>query len=49
VASPDGDPVVRAARSGRQEDAVSLGEDLAEEILSLGAAEILERLREEEA
>jgi hydroxymethylbilane synthase len=45
VASPEGERFLRASREGMEPDA--LGRALAEELLAAGAAEILQRVREE--
>jgi len=41
VASPDGTQTVRGVKSGRSSHAVSLGKELADELLAQGADKIL--------
>jgi hydroxymethylbilane synthase len=41
VADPDGVRLLRGTRAGRADDAASIGEQLAQELIGLGAAEIL--------
>lgn len=46
VATPDGSRLVRGQTSGSRSEAVKLGRELAEELLVMGAEEILQRFRE---
>jgi hydroxymethylbilane synthase len=43
VASPDGSEIVRAQQSGPAQDAVRLGQQLADDLLARGAGRILRR------
>ena len=46
VASADGFEIIRSTATGAPEDAVSLGQSLAEKMLKLGAGNLLEHLRQ---
>jgi hydroxymethylbilane synthase len=46
VGEPDGSRILRAEASGKVEDAVSIGRQLAEDLLSQGAGAILSQLRD---
>jgi hydroxymethylbilane synthase len=48
VGEPDGSKIIASDISGHRSEAQQLGEKLADELLSLGAKEILEKLYNEE-